>query len=289
MSKFVLMKGQNFLDSIRHQSRHEWLLMDACFEPWKIVPKYIPWHLISGCVCLRLLDTNYAASEMFEHGLTQHETSDSIHIFRRPSAMNRFRMVFVDYQTIPNWNALRRNISRTEPCVLMGRLGVNRYQFKFAHLLLGMKHATTVPDCDSRRWIRGQPHAEATNGDHVWHLYCMVNHLIRFCEQRVIADRWTHIRIYVHPTEFPVSLGLRSNNFHDMIIPPSHTVIDSLENDALISNLYQIKAGHSMHVKNLDPFVIEDNGRLVVTPYGNLLLHMHKFKPKSAHPPLHPH
>ena len=57
----VLLKGQNYLDSIVHPERSEWILMD--FQTNSAVPKHIPWQCINGVVCLNIAnDTHMEAT-----------------------------------------------------------------------------------------------------------------------------------------------------------------------------------------------------------------------------------
>lgn len=239
------MKGQNFLDSIDHRERIEYLLMDLKRKPF-IEPKFLPWQKISCVVCLNVGDLK-TLNEIFSDMGFVHHIQQGIDIFIKSMSV---RVFLVNNSKAPHWNDLRNSIPKLEPIILMGSLGVSRNTFKASPALLNLQHAATLPDCDSRRWpCKYKP---------AYYLYCMVNRYVPFCEQRYISENVLHIRYYTSEPKFPVDMGIRINLGDYCIKHAIHPTIRA--SDRLCRDKHLIKS-------------LENSESL----FAKLILHMSKF------------
>ena len=295
-------KGQNYLDSIEHKERLEILLVDLHFKPF-IVPSHIPWHLIHMVVYLNVVDLTQVNVFMNSVNFT-HEHKNGVDTYIRNGQIIPLTVIPVNYKHIPNWTELRKCIPVIQPCILLGILGVDRYTFKAAPTLLNLKNAVTLPDCDSRRWNLLEPpmHGGIYTNNNTFHLFCMVNNKIVYCDQRVIANSWLHIRCYLSEPPFPVDMGIRIK-FDDLTIkhqldPVIYESSKLCRNEPLLEFLRYIRdrmkdgpnqPQYSPAVKTKFKHVLElafkhklividsTNNRMVLAHFGKLVVHMGKF------------
>lgn len=293
----VLLKGQNYLDSIVHPERSEWILMD--FQTNSAVPKHIPWQCINGVVCLNIANDTHMEATLNPFGFTKRVSNGITHFVRREEAV--VRMFLVNFHQIPySWADLQSKIPRAEPCVLLGCLGVDRYPFKATPALLNMRYAATLPDCDSRRWHLLEPAGEC--GKYVykksWKLHCLINSRVHFCEQRAIGENCLHVRFYTHEPSFYVDIGERVS-FGDLTV--LHESIKPLASDLykhenllgflrFINQRSKDGPGQPVYTQTLKDrykpelniafkykLIVHIQNKLALLPLGRLILHMGRF------------
>ena len=299
MDTKLRMKGQNFLDSVECKERFEIILVNLDSKDLTVIPKFIPWEFVHCCIYLN--STKHQDEFMIPKGY-HHTIENGTDVYKRVELP--FQISIVNHKRLPSdWNLLRKNIRRQFPFIFLGKFGMDRYRFKVLPSLLGLKNAVTLPDCDSRRWnLLEAPMSDGkfTTSQKTFDMTCLVNSHVTYCDQRVIAENWMHIRVYLSEPVFPVDMGIRIP-FEDVTIrhklhPVAYEATNLCKNKPLLVFLRFIRDrardgptqplytdivkrtyGPVLQISFQNELSRLEGTTLRLTMFGRLVLHMGKF------------
>ena len=231
-----LLKAQDYLDRNCETPTVQWLSVDLAHLPWtQRVPSVVSWRRVSGVALLhvRPSDAPVVSSEMKKLGFEHVWCLASMVLASKPrpqhlhSNLYRFDetycIYFADFEQPPVWESLR--FHKPARTVLLGTLGIDRYQFSIAAKLCGglAGHALCLSDADSRRWNLREPCMSyglftRTMPKPEWHHVCYVTPDITYADCRPISSHdcgaWIHCRFVWNVAE-DISLLLNHPVFRD--------------------------------------------------------------------------